>query len=891
MKKFLLFILTISLMFGVVACGEVTTSVQTTQTTTQVTTGQTTETTTLQSFTVTFNTNGGTAVESQTVTMNGVVTEPEDPTKEGYQFEYWYLDSSDTPYDFSTQVTGNIELTAYWTEDIDPNLALIQVDIDALSDNLIINRYELDLPVRGTVNRSYIKWSSDSPYISSSGIVLPTPESETATVGQITGTFILNGTVVTHSFDIPLSHADPVVITNEVVVPFENLTTEYDVSDTTLTLYFEDGGTVPYVKVEDFLGILDGFIDPSVNIDIVKDGDTLQLSYQYYDSDYDETYDLVVTIDALENTITTNDPGFYWAYVYSTETNYGRHIEYDINNPGSYSTDGNDIVFDLDDYNMDIAKYNGDIVLPYYLVNQLFAGSSYYNVYYNYDGLYGIYALPSSGSFEYRTIKSSSMNNQDIPADLLVSTFNMLAFDMDYFYGLKEVMSIDTYYTYLYDQKDDLLQRDPEEFEYALRDFLLKTIDEPHTSYGYPSYFNKVSWAGPELNNLKYYGSRFTQWYYNGLFAVDDVIGEKWGESTDNSWNANSGKRPHYWFLDDVTAMLTLDDFYTADIDESSSYDASIAADILKVDDSSLILPAINGGTKYFFYNESDDNDIKMEILVKGLTVDYLTTYATELTNLGYTYINQTTTDEDKLNGYYQITITDGENETSYMVQISYSEDLNLFYLGIIDRIPADFDSSWPFTVDVFDTVNSDSAVYMEMMMDQIMAEKPELENIILDLSWNTGGNVGALYRIVGFITDQPFAVSGVDRGTGSESTYYVIIDGVPTYTQLNWGLLITPVTFSAANEMATIFLENDLGPIIGVKSGGGACSITPILLPNGTAFTMSSNNMNAYRTGTGTEDDPYVYHNNEFGINPDYPIDIEDIYNPDVLLQIFETD
>ncbi len=891
MKKFLLFILTISLMFGVVACGEETTAVQTTQTTTQVTTVQTTEATTLQSFTITFNTNGGTAVESQTVIMNGVVTEPENPTRDGYQFEYWYLDSDDTPYDFDTQVTGNIELTAYWTEDIDPNIALIQADIDAIADNLIISRYELNLPVRGTVNRSYIKWSSDSPYISSSGVVLQTPESETATVGQITGTFILNGTVVSHEFDIPLSHADPVVITNEREIPFENLTTEYDVLSSSLTLYFEDGGTVPYVKVEDFLGILDGFIDPSVNIDIVKDGDTLQLSYQYYDSDYDQTYDLVVTIDALENTITTNDPGFYWAYVYSTETNYGRHIEYDINNPGSYSTDGNDIIFDLDDYNMDIAEYNGDIILPYYLVNQLFAGSSYYNVYYNYDGLYGIYALPSSGSFEYRTIKSSSMNNQDIPADLLVSTFNLLAFDMDYFYGLKEIMDVDTYYTYLYDQKDDLLQRDPEEFEYALRDFLLKTIDEPHTSYGYPSYFNQISWAGPELNDLKYYGSRFQQWYYNGLFAVDDVIGEKWGESTDRSWNANSGKRPHYWFLNDVTAVLTLDDFYTADIDESSSYDASIATDILQVDDSSLILPAINGGTKYFFYNESSDNDIKMEILVKGLTADDLSSFATELTNLGYTYINQTTTDEDKLNGYYQITITDGENETNYMVQIRYSEELNLFYLGIMDRVPTDFDSSWPFTVDVFDTVNSDSAVYMEMMMDQIMAEKPALENIILDLSWNTGGNVGALYRIVGFITDQPFAVSGIDRGTGSESTYYVVIDGVPTYTQLNWGLLITPVTFSAANEMATIFMENNLGPIIGVKSGGGACSITPILLPNGTAFTMSSNNMNAYRTGTGTEDDPYVYHNNEFGIDPDYPIDIEDIYNPEVLLQIFETD
>jgi C-terminal processing protease CtpA/Prc len=194
-------------------------------------------------------------------------------------------------------------------------------------------------------------------------------------------------------------------------------------------------------------------------------------------------------------------------------------------------------------------------------------------------------------------------------------------------------------------------------------------------------------------------------------------------------------------------------------------------------------------------------------------------------------------------------------------------------------------------TVDIFDVVYSDSAVYLEMMLDQIMAISPDLVNIILDLSWNTGGNIGSLYRITGFITDQPFVVSGIDRATGGVSSTYVIVDGVPLYSNLNWALLITPVTFSAANEMVTIFKENNLGVIIGVQSGGGACSITPILLPNGTAFTMSSVNMNAYRTGTGTEEDPYVYHNNEFGIEPDYTISISDIYSPSTLLPILQSE
>lgn len=845
-------------------------------------------------YTVTFDSNGGSSVASQDVDSGALVTEPVDPTLDGFIFQYWYTSNAEVAYVFSTPVTADLTLTALWEEE--PVLELtdaekIAVDIAAVQESIIVDAYELNLPIRGATYRSSIKWTSQSDFVSSTGYILPVPLDNDTTSGQITGEFSLNGVKVSHVFEIPLAHMTPVEIAETRVVPFTNLTTEYTVEDADVNLYFEDGGYVPYIKVVDFFSILDGFIDPAVDFTFTKGEGTLEIFYQYYDEDYDETYDLIVTIDANDNTITTNDPGFYWAYVYSTETNYGRHIEYDINNPDASSIEGENIVYDLDDYNLDMAVYEGEVVLPYYIVNQLFAGSSYYNVYYNYDGLYGIYSLPESSSKEYSTIKASSMNNKDIPADLLVHTFNMLAFDLDSFYGLKDIMEVDTYYDLLIEQRNKLLFGDPEDFDVALRDLLLKQIDEPHTSYGYPSYFNKATWAGPETNQLTYYGSRFTQWYYDGLVAVDDVLEAKWGVNPEGGWTAGSPSRPHYWFLDDVSVLLSLDDFYTADIEESATYDAALAADALSLTSVSNILADINGGNKYFFYNSSTEKFDQLEVLVKGLDASYVATYGAALVALGYEFKQETTVNADKQNGYYEITVPSEDDplvDVDYMVQIAFDEDLGLFYLGIINRVPVDYVSAWPFTVDVFETVNSDSAVYMEMMFDQILAIAPDLENVVLDLSWNTGGNVGALYRIVGFITDQPFRVSGIDRDTGGSSSSYVVIDGVPSYTNLNWALLITPVTFSAANQMATIFMENDLGPIIGKQSGGGACSITPILLPNGTAFTMSSNNINAYRTGTGTEEDPYVYHNNEFGITPDYPIDIQDIYDIDTLLQVF---
>ena len=63
-------------------------------------------------YTVTFDTQGGTPVASQTVTENGTVARPSDPTRDGYTFTGWTLDGE--PYDFATPVTGDMTLEAAW---------------------------------------------------------------------------------------------------------------------------------------------------------------------------------------------------------------------------------------------------------------------------------------------------------------------------------------------------------------------------------------------------------------------------------------------------------------------------------------------------------------------------------------------------------------------------------------------------------------------------------------------------------------------------------------------------------------------------------------------------------------------------------------------------------
>lgn len=80
----------------------------------------TTIVTSTPTYTVKFDTDGGSAVKSQTVEKKDVVIMPADPTKEGYTFEGWYTDKTfKKKYDFDTKVTADFTLYAKWTENED----------------------------------------------------------------------------------------------------------------------------------------------------------------------------------------------------------------------------------------------------------------------------------------------------------------------------------------------------------------------------------------------------------------------------------------------------------------------------------------------------------------------------------------------------------------------------------------------------------------------------------------------------------------------------------------------------------------------------------------------------------------------------------------------------
>ncbi|MDR0856474.1 MAG: InlB B-repeat-containing protein, partial [Clostridiales bacterium] len=89
------------------------------------------------SVTVTFDTNGGSAVDAQTIDKGAAATVPAEPEKDNFDFVDWFSDAALTAvYDFAAAVDSNITLYAKW-EAFDPATATTTWTTLTVSDTTI----------------------------------------------------------------------------------------------------------------------------------------------------------------------------------------------------------------------------------------------------------------------------------------------------------------------------------------------------------------------------------------------------------------------------------------------------------------------------------------------------------------------------------------------------------------------------------------------------------------------------------------------------------------------------------------------------------------------------------------------------------------------------------
>lgn len=117
----------------------------------------------LPKYTVSFNSNGGSEVASQSVFEGATASEPSAPTKAGCNFQGWQLSGAD--YTFSEAVTGNITLDAVWAY-----MAISSVELNESEHTTWVGNSDFVLTL--TKNPSdlitkTIVWSSDAEGVAS----------------------------------------------------------------------------------------------------------------------------------------------------------------------------------------------------------------------------------------------------------------------------------------------------------------------------------------------------------------------------------------------------------------------------------------------------------------------------------------------------------------------------------------------------------------------------------------------------------------------------------------------------------------------------------------------------------------------------------------------------
>ena len=86
---------------------------------------------TINTYTVSYDSNGGSSISDETLEYNDLVTQPSAPTKAGYTFSGWYADESLTSvWNFDSDSVGTSDFTLYakWNMIVDADLTSLEVD-------------------------------------------------------------------------------------------------------------------------------------------------------------------------------------------------------------------------------------------------------------------------------------------------------------------------------------------------------------------------------------------------------------------------------------------------------------------------------------------------------------------------------------------------------------------------------------------------------------------------------------------------------------------------------------------------------------------------------------------------------------------------------------------
>ena len=154
-----------------------------------------------------------------------------------------------------------------------------------------------------------------------------------------------------------------------------------------------------------------------------------------------------------------------------------------------------------------------------------------------------------------------------------------------------------------------------------------------------------------------------------------------------------------------------------------------------------------------------------------------------------------------------------------------------------------------------------------------IYRKNSPIENVVIDLSNNTGGEVdAAIFLMSWLLGDAPFSVKDTFTGALSTATYRADVNldrkfnSGDVLDDKNIYVLISPVSFSCGNLVPAALKASDKVTILGRTSGGGSCVVQPLSTAWGTFFQISgSSRMSFLKNGS--------FYDIDTGVSPDFTI------------------
>lgn len=341
----------------------------------------------------------------------------------------------------------------------------------------------------------------------------------------------------------------------------------------------------------------------------------------------------------------------------------------------------------------------------------------------------------------------------------------------------------------------------------------------------------------------------------NGLTELGELYyqakpGERSKELAEFGYNELCFVLDNLYGLKGPHEIKTFDQFfYQNAIDEEFKQGTSVEAD-------EMLYKLID-----FYLDDLHSEFVNYSYLTGAKEVDWTTGPATrKLDDAVMTYSNAR-------DPFYEEGFFEQVNYDPYI----YKEVGNTAYL-IFDKFTCTDTASYYDAPDL-DSIPWDTIGLIIYAHQAIYRKDSPIENVVIDLSNNIGGQVDAAIFLMSWILgDAPFSVKDTFTGALSTASYRADVNldrkfnSGDVLDDKNVFVMISPVSFSCGNLVPAAFKASDKVTVLGRTSGGGSCIVQPLSTAWGSMFQISGPyRMSFLKNGS--------FYDIDTGVSPDYTI------------------